>query len=91
LHLVYVSEPFAPFREEGLLTRASENGFGTPPCTRNVVQSSDDAACTPSHQCLEFTGMILVFGPFLILFGLVWYTGMRKWYGTSLISFRWAV
>ena len=32
--------------------------------------------------------MILVFGPFLILFGLVWYTGMRKWYGASLISYR---
>jgi hypothetical protein len=41
----------------------------------------------PCLQCSYFTGMILVFGPFLILFGLVWYGGMRKWYLGLLISF----
>ena len=31
-------------------------------------------------QCAIFTGMRLVFGDILISFGVVWYSGMRKWY-----------
>ena len=34
-----------------------------------------------SVQCLSFTGMKLVYYIFLILLALVWYGGMRKWYG----------
>ena len=34
--------------------------------------------------------MILVFDPFLILFGLVWYSGMRKWYAKLLIYSQWS-
>ena len=37
-------------------------------------------------QCAIFTGMRLVFGDILISFGVVWYSGMRKWYaGFSLV------
>ena len=37
-------------------------------------------------QCSNFTGMRLVFGDILINFGVVWYSGMRKWYaGFSLV------
>ena len=36
-------------------------------------------------QCLRFTGIILVFGAFLILFGVVWYGGMEKWYVKPLL------
>ena len=37
------------------------------------------------RQCLRFTGIRLVFDPFLILFGLVWYGGLRKWSGRPLL------
>ena len=38
------------------------------------------------HQCRNFTGMRLVFGDILISFGVVWYSGMRKWYaGFSVV------
>ena len=37
-------------------------------------------------QCANFTGMRPVFGDILINFGVVWYSGMRKWYaGFSLV------
>ena len=36
-------------------------------------------------QSLGFTGIILVFGVFLILFGVVWYGGMEKWYAKPLL------
>ena len=37
-------------------------------------------------QCSIFTGMRPVFGDILISFGVVWYSGMRKWYaGFSLV------
>ena len=37
-------------------------------------------------QCSNFTGMRPVFGDILISFGVVWYSGMRKWYaGFSLV------
>ena len=34
------------------------------------------AAAAGSRQCLRFTGILLVYGGLLILFGLVWYGGM---------------
>ena len=41
---------------------------------------------SPSRQCSIFTGMRLVLGDILISFGVVWYSGMRKWYaGISLV------
>ena len=37
-------------------------------------------------QCSNFTGMRPVFGDNLISFGVVWYSGMRKWYaGFSVV------
>ena len=37
-------------------------------------------------QCSIFTGMRPVFGDILISFGVVWYSGTRKWYaGFSLV------
>ena len=39
-----------------------------------------------SDQCSNFTGMRPVFGDILISFGVVWYSGMRKWYAGVLIS-----
>ena len=37
-------------------------------------------------ECSNFTGMRPVFGDILINFGVVWYSGMRKWYaGFSLV------
>ena len=40
----------------------------------------------PAKQCSIFNGMRLVFGDILISFGVVWYSGTRKWYaGFSLV------
>ena len=52
---------------------------GTPMCKDATVPTCLRA------QCCTFTGMILVFGGFLILFGVVWYGGMEKWYTKILI------
>ena len=42
--------------------------------------------CVRCVQCSNFTGMRPVFGDILISFGVVWYSGMRKWYaGFSLV------
>ena len=45
------------------------------------------ASITPG-QCSDFTGMILVFGAFLILLGVVWYSGMKSGMVNTLILCR---
>ena len=43
------------------------------------------AALSLPAQCLLFTGIGLVYEGFLILFGVVWYGGIRKWYGSLIL------
>ena len=55
-------------------------------CKKSVVQNPPKTAKN-AVQCRNFTGMRPVFGDILISFGVVWYSGMRKWYaGFTMIT-----
>ena len=41
-----------------------------------VVKDYVHTSAVRVRQCLRFTGILLVYGGLLILFGLVWYGGM---------------
>ena len=77
---MFSARPRAIYRVHGVRSKSNGNGerwSGHCHCSK--------ARLYHAAQCSYFTGIILVFDPFLIYFGVVWYSGLRKWYLRRLI------
>ena len=76
-----VQQSFHQKRHETAQTRHSNDTE-----SRTDINARSARSCTRVSVEDLFTGMRLVYGGFLNLFGVVWYGGIGKWYGSLIDS-----